>query len=321
MGKGVALQMKERFPLNYKLYSKACKNDEVKLGSLFITSTGQAIGPKYIINFPTKGHWRESSKLNYISKGLDELRLKLIEYGIKSVAMPPLGCGNGGLNWDEVKPVILEKLGPIENQVEVFVTIPGTYSYSRKSTKSELLLTKPRALIYKMATSYSVLDFDITHLEIQKLAYFIQEFGQKELKLRFTKGMYGPYSSDLKHLVAYLEGDYFIGQIRFHDMAPTDILTIQRSVSSKVDEFIKETFSPDDLNLQQKLTDFITGFESPIGLELLSSVHWAYVNSGYGGLQEVHGYIENWNERKAKLFSFDQVSVAYNRVTDYFSRA
>lgn len=318
MGKGVALIMKEQYPLNFRLYQKACKEDRVKLGSLFVTRTEQAIGPKYIINFPTKGHWRESSRLNYISTGLDELVKVILELNIKSIAMPPLGCGNGGLDWSQVKPLIIEKLSPVADRVEVNVTVPGNYSFSRKSMKGEFKLTKSRALIYRIALRYSVLDFDITHLEIQKLAYFIQEFGQTELNLRFEKGVYGPYSSDLKHLVAHLEGDYFVGQIRFQDMAPTDPLTIQKSIESRVEDYIKKEFTRSDLELMERLSDFITGFESPSGLELLSTVHWAFMKTESGSLSEVQEFVNSWSYRKAQIFSSDQISIALERIQSYF---
>ena len=106
MGKGIALQFKKAFPENYKAYAKACKNNEVKIGKMFVYQTGfldSNIHSKYIINFPTKEHWRGNSKIEYIEEGLDDLYNVIQNLNIKTLAMPPLGCGNGGLNWSDVK--------------------------------------------------------------------------------------------------------------------------------------------------------------------------------------------------------------------------
>ena len=118
MGKGVALQFREHFPLNYQLYKKACDAGGVKLGRMFVTETGQLTGPKYIINFPTKSSWRSFSKLEYISTGLDDLVKVITDLKIKSIAIPPLGCSNGGLDWQDVRPLIVSKLAHLSAHVK-----------------------------------------------------------------------------------------------------------------------------------------------------------------------------------------------------------
>jgi O-acetyl-ADP-ribose deacetylase (regulator of RNase III) len=195
MGKGVALQFKEHFPLNYKLYKKACEGGHVQLGKMFVTETGQLTGPGYIVNFPTKSDWRSYSKLSYISEGLDDLLKVIQERGIKSIAVPPLGCGNGGLDWKDVKPLIESKLSKLAHEVNIEIYEPGHHSYTKTTMGKEVpKLTKARALTVALAERYHVLGFDISHLEIQKLAYFLQELGQSDLNLRFEKGHYGPYA-------------------------------------------------------------------------------------------------------------------------------
>ena len=108
MGKGIALQFKQTFPDNFKHYQKACKNDQVKPGHMFTVATESLLNPYYIINFPTKRHWRQKSKIEDIQTGLTALVNEVQTLGIQSIAIPSLGCGNGGLPWSEVKPLIID---------------------------------------------------------------------------------------------------------------------------------------------------------------------------------------------------------------------
>jgi len=106
MGKGIALQFKQAFPENFQQYKKACDAKEVQPGRMFTVPTGKLFNPKYIINFPTKRHWRDNSKIEDIQTGLKALVAEVQQLGITSIAIPALGCGNGGLDWLEVKPRI-----------------------------------------------------------------------------------------------------------------------------------------------------------------------------------------------------------------------
>jgi O-acetyl-ADP-ribose deacetylase (regulator of RNase III) len=110
MGKGIALQFKQAYPANFQAYKEACQRGEVRLGTMFTTETGLQDSPRYIINFPTKAHWRARSKLTDIQSGLADLRDVIRARDIHSIAVPSLGCGNGGLNWQDVRPLIIEAL-------------------------------------------------------------------------------------------------------------------------------------------------------------------------------------------------------------------
>jgi O-acetyl-ADP-ribose deacetylase (regulator of RNase III) len=110
MGKGLALQFKQAYPGNFRAYESACRRGEVHLGKMFMYETGQLDRPRFVINFPAKGHWRSRSKLSDIKAGLDDLRDVIREWRIHSIAIPPLGCGNGGLDWRDVRPLIVEAL-------------------------------------------------------------------------------------------------------------------------------------------------------------------------------------------------------------------
>lgn len=320
MGKGIALQFKESFPLNFKLYQKACKTGEVKTGKMFVTETGQFSGPRLIINFPTKTDWRSNTKIEFIDEGLNDLIRVIHEKNIKSIAIPPLGCGNGGLDWKDVKPKIEEKLAAESERVYIEVYEPGHHSYTRVNAKANIgPLTKPRALILAMAEKYHVLGFDISHLEIQKLAYFLQELGQPDLNLRYSKGAYGPYATNLKHLLAHLEGYYFKGQIRFHDMKPTDALQLVEGTLPEVHDFLEKNLKQAENERLTQVSNLIEGFESPLGLELLATTHWAMKDLKTSSLDNIYSYIQNWSDRKQRLMSKQQVEIALSRINKYFS--
>jgi O-acetyl-ADP-ribose deacetylase (regulator of RNase III) len=320
MGKGIALQFKESFPLNFKLYQKACKAGQVQIGSMFVTETGQFTGPKYIINFPTKTDWRSNTRIEYIEEGLNDLIKVIQEKHIQSIAIPPLGCGNGGLDWKDVKPLMERKLMPLSEQIQIEVYEPGHHSYTKTTVKKEAPpLTKARALVLAMAEKYNVLGFDISHLEIQKLAYFLQEFGQPDLNLRYQKGAYGPYATNLKHLLAYLEGYYFKGQIRFHDMKPTDALLLVEEKLPEVHTFLEQQLDQTEVERLHRVNALIEGFESPYGLELLATVHWAKKELKTSSLDAIHAYILKWSDRKSRLMSRPQIEIALDRINQYFN--
>ncbi|MDR7048013.1 O-acetyl-ADP-ribose deacetylase (regulator of RNase III) [Duganella sp. 3397] len=109
MGKGIALQFKQAYPAMFRAYAVACKAREVQLGRVHIYDLGGLVGgPRWIINFPTKGHWKSKSRIEDIAKGLLDLTAKVRELGIRSIAVPPLGCGYGGLDWADVSPLIFD---------------------------------------------------------------------------------------------------------------------------------------------------------------------------------------------------------------------
>jgi O-acetyl-ADP-ribose deacetylase (regulator of RNase III) len=318
MGKGIALQFKERFPLNFKLYQHACKIGSLKIGEVLVSDTGFLTNPKYIVNFPTKADWREKSKLRYLEDGLDSLIKTIKEKGIKSIALPPLGCGNGGLDWQDVKSLMIDKLSILGEELDIEIYEPGYHSYTRTTGTKEPKLTKVRALVLALAEKYNVLGFDISHLEIQKLVYFLQEFGQSDFNLKFSKGHYGPYAINLKHLLAHLEGYYFKGQIRFQDMKPTDSLEIISGKLPEVHALLDVVLDEEEKNRLDKLSNFIEGFESPFGMELLASVHWAFKELGSNCLpQDIHGYIRAWSARKGNAMTEAYVSIALRRIKQY----
>lgn len=124
MGKGLALAFRKTYPENYVAYRKAFDADELRVGKMFVFETNQMF-PKIIINFPTKKHWRNKSEMIYVEEGLDYLIDVIQKYEIKSISIPPLGCGLGGLQWSEVKALIVSKLSHLSDSVDIVIYEPG----------------------------------------------------------------------------------------------------------------------------------------------------------------------------------------------------
>ena len=187
MGKGVALAFRKTFPEAMEEYLKAVREDKIRVGEVQIVKT-QYIAPRYIINFPTKTHWRYPSKIEYIETGLSDLVLKVKHYQIRSIALPPLGCGNGKLEWKVVKPLMVKYLNQIAGDVEVIIYEPR-YSDQIVVHKEEIKLTPARAMLIYLLKQYQVLGYSVNLLVAQKLAYLLQRFGEP-LNLEFEKGTY-----------------------------------------------------------------------------------------------------------------------------------
>jgi O-acetyl-ADP-ribose deacetylase (regulator of RNase III) len=326
MGKGIALMFKEAFPANFHAYEDACKRKDVKIGRMFVTENRAFEGPRWIINFPTKKHWRQPSKLEWIVEGLQDLRRVIQEHQIRSIALPPLGSGNGGLDWHEVREEILRILGGLED-IDVDVYEPTSkYQNVAKRTGVEKL-TPARVLIAEMIRRYWVLGIECTYLEVQKLGWFLERtihsLGiQDPLNLQFKADKYGPYSDRLRHLLNALDGTYLHCDKRLSDAGPTDTIWFDEERREYVDLFLKQD-SSEPLALVLDLTaKRIDGFESPLGMELLATVDWLiereHTEPTISGIR--YG-LEKWPageasaERKLRLFNDRLLELALSRLT------
>jgi len=325
MGKGIALMFKERFPKNMAAYARACKAKEVVTGKMFITETGELMGPKWVVNFPTKRHWRHPSKMEWIVEGLDDLKAFIVDHHVKSIAIPPLGSGNGGLDWDLVKQEVAARLGDLTD-VDILVFEP-TSKYQNVAKKTGLQkLTAPRALIAELVRRYWVLGMECSLLEIQKLAWFLERVieGQQvknTLDLRFEANNYGPYANRLHHLIDNLDGSYLKSEKRISDSSPLDVIWFDESKRDRVQAFLKSD-AKDYLPALEKTSEIIDGFESPFGMELLATVDWLLTREGVE--PDVDAVLEGiqhwpagarWATRKAKLFDRHSVEIALERLT------
>jgi len=314
MGKGVALQFKQAYPENFHAYQRACRANEVKPGQMFIFETGKMINPKYIINFPTKRHWQSKSRIEDIKSGLAALTEDIKRLEIKSLAIPPLGCGNGGLNWSDVRPLI----------ESAFASLPGIHVllYAPHGTPDARMMpvgtykpkmTPSRALFIKLIERYAAMDYRRTLLEVQKLAYFLQEAGEP-LRLLHEAGKYGPYATNLNKVLERIEGHFIRG---YGDSQKPDAeIDLLPGAVKEADSFLAGR--GESLARLQKVSSLIEEFETPYGMELLSSVHWVGQHkvppaiNAEGAVIAVH----QWNERKRLMFRANHIQVAWRRLQE-----
>jgi len=327
MGKGIALMFKERFPKNMVEYADACKVKQVVTGKMFVTETHELMGPKWIINFPTKQHWRAKSKMEWIDSGLQDLHRFIIENKVRSIAIPPLGAGNGGLNWADVKPHIEAALSDLTD-VEILVYEP-TSKYQNVAKKEGVkTLTPARALIAELIRRYWVLGMECSLLEIQKLAWFLQRVIERrqlknDLKLKFEANYYGPYANNLVHLLNALDGSYLKSDKRIPDCDPLDVIWFNDSEKTRVQAYLYSEAKEYEAALAEA-AELIEGFESPFGMELLSTVDWLITKEGCAAnLEAIKDGIakwpagHHWGERKLKLFDDDNLQLALDKLAKF----
>lgn len=316
MGKGIALQFKKAYPDNFKAYEKACRENNIEPGKMFVFSTGQLFGPKYIINFPTKRHWREPSKISYIKDGLDDLKRVLKEYRIASVAMPPLGCGNGGLDWHEVENIIKKSLVLVPD-VRILLFAPS----GAPDSSTQIIRTKTPAMTSFVATMMLLIkrylweDMSLSRLEIQKLAYFEKVSGDPHFAtMKFAEREYGPYSDGLAHALHRMDGHYLnnCGD----NNGPFQQIVLNESFIEKATSMINADEAV-KLHLQ-RVFDLIDGFEDPFGMELLSSVHWVARNREVNAetLEDAVAAVHSWNSHKRQNFKLEHIKIAWARLKD-----
>lgn len=332
MGKGIALMFRETFPENAHVYEQAAKNGEVRVGRMLVVPNRGLVGPKWIIHFPTKKHWRHPSKLEWIRDGLKDLTRVVRSHRIKSLALPPLGCGNGGLEWTQVRREIEAAMADLAD-VDVVVYEP-TDVYQNAPKRGGLeSLTPARALIAELVRRYEVLGLDCTNLEVQKLAWFLHRAIETQhlpdpLKLDFAANMYGPYADRLRHLLDGLDGSYLHCEKRLSDAGPLDRIWFEDSKRSQVDRYLKgdegELFRPS----LERTAAVIDGFESPLGMELLATVDWLLATGqALATVDQMKEALRHWPggrtaaRRKLKLFDGRLLGLALERLSNGWPEA
>lgn len=317
MGKGIALQFKRRFPGNFKAYKDAVEAGHVEPGTMFVWHTGRLDNPQYVINFPTKRHWRARSQLTDIESGLAELERTVQKLGLRSIAVPPLGCGNGGLDWEVVRPLIESYLAGLEGvDVRVYepVGAPAPSTMAPNPTKPKM--TIHRAAMLLTFANYLEPGYTLGRVEAQKLLYFLQVAGAPYERLQFVQGKFGPYADPVRNVLNHLEGHFIKG---FGDAD-------DRSSMIVVDEALEHAkamcHSPEHANFRQAVElvrDLTQGFDDAFGLELLASVHWVAsrwqppAENATQAFEAMH----SWSPRKRRRYDQAQVRAAWERLEEF----
>ncbi len=312
MGRGIALQFKNMYPDNFKAYAAACKREAVQPGHMFVYETGQLTPPRLIVNFPTKRHWRGKSRIEDIDAGLADLVKVIRNKGIRSIAIPPLGSGLGGLDWNEVRPRIESALAELDDvQVLVFEPNGSPASDTMVHVREVPTMTAGRAALVELIQRYisGLLDPFVTLLEVHKLMYFMQEAGEP-LRLQYVKAPYGPYAENLRHVLRAVEGHLVAGYADGGD-APDKPLSL---VPGAVDE-ARHFLGQHEISRARfrRVTRLVEGFESPYGLELLATVHWVMSREGALQHDSVARHVYAWNHRK-RQFTLRQLAIAEERL-------
>lgn len=306
MGRGVALQFKNRFPANFEEYEAACQRGEVQPGKMFVFETRTLMNPKFIINFPTKRHWKGKSRMEDIDSGLKALVEEIRSRGIRSIAIPPLGSGLGGLNWLDVRPRVEKALRDLDN-LAVTIFEPNSAPVKTKSSKVPTMSPGRAALVVLMNRYLGgLMDPFVTLLEVHKLMYFLQEAGEP-LSLDYKKAHYGPYAEKLRHVLRAVEGHLISGYADGGD-APDKQLELVPGALKDADAFLRDRKAT--VQRFDRVADLVEGFETPFGLELLATVHWVAKNEHATGPEDAAAKVYAWNDSKRR-FSQRQVNIAY----------
>ncbi len=318
MGKGIALQFKRAFPENFTAYEKACKAGEVQPGRMFIFATHALSGPRYIINFPTKRHWRGNSRMEDIEDGLRALIADVRRLGIRSVAVPPLGCGSGGLDWSEVRPQIETAFASVpEIEVLLFAPSGAPTAEEMQNRTARPRMTPAVASMLGILGRYAEFDYRLSLLEIHKLVYFLKESGETLARTVFAKGPFGPYADNLRIVLNRLEGHYLKGFGDATENKPETPIWLVPGAEAEAEAFLSS--KPETLARFSRVARLIEGFETPYGMELLSTVHWVATHENQPAnerFESIAAGVCGWSERKAKLFKETHVRLAWERLRE-----
>jgi O-acetyl-ADP-ribose deacetylase (regulator of RNase III) len=312
MGRGIALQFKHTFPENFQAYAAACSRGEVQPGRMFVFDTGELTPPRYIINFPTKRHWRGKSRIEDIQSGLEDLVKEIRARNIRSIAIPPLGSGLGGLDWSRVRPLIERALTAVP-EVEAVVFEPGGVPADGRANRSSDVprMTAGRAALLGLMDRYlaALMDPFITLLEVHKLMYFLQIAGEP-LRLRYVKGPFGPYAENLRHVLREIEGHLISGYADGGDSPTKQLMPVPGAVRDAA-SFLEA--HPDTHERFDRVARLVEGFETSFGLELLTTVHWVVAQEKAQARKEILQSVYSWAPRK-RQFTADQIDLAVERL-------
>lgn len=304
MGRGIAMQFKRAYPENFKAYKKACDAKEVHPGKMFLHDRNTIYEPRYIINFPTKRHWRGKSRIEDIEAGLYDLIDVVDRYNISSIAIPPLGCGLGGLKWEEVRPLIVKAFAALPAVNVIFFEPAGSPAASKMAvTTAAPKMTPGRAALLGLMYRYldAAMDPTVTLIEVHKLMYFMQEAGEP-LKLQYVEAQYGPYAENLRHVLISMEGHFIVGYGDAKD-SPHVSLELKPNAVELAKSFLSK--QRDTLDRFKRVANLFEGFETAYGMELLATVHWVATKQQATTPELAVEQVHAWSERKKTFDPYD----------------
>lgn len=313
MGRGIALHFKHAYPANFKEYAAACKRGDVMPGRMLVHDTGQ-LRPRWIVNFPTKRHWRGRSRLEDIRSGMAALVNEIRARDIRSIALPPLGSGLGGLDWPTVRRVIEDALVAVPDiQVLLYEPSPDAAQARAPQRQDSLKMTAGRAALVGLIQRYlrGMMEPSISLLEVHKLMYFLQA-ADEPLRLRYVKAPYGPYAENLRHVLSQVEG-HLTGGYSGEGDTPTEQLELLPGAVDKADAFLTDHRTTRERF--DRVAALVDGFETPYGLELLATAHWVATKEGALTPDAIAGAIYAWGPGK-KQFSRPQIALAVERLAE-----
>lgn len=319
MGKGIALQFKTRFPHNFAIYKSACKNGSFTVGQMLVVEDGDLLNRKIIINFPTKAHWKANSTYEYVLSGLKALRETILTFQITSIAIPPLGCGNGGLDWSIVKTMIAEELKELPIEIIVFEPNEEIKTLLQKEVPLKATkLTPARAMLLYLLFNYEAVGEQCSLFVANKLAYFLQRSGEN-LRLKFEAHHYGPYTIQLNHVLLNLNGVYLTGMEQ-NEIKPFEQIHLNYTKFTELDNFIKTELSINQKLRLNNVLALIQRFESTFSLELLATVDFIMEQDKTEDVSTILNTISKWSNRKTDLFKVEYVSIAVKHLKEFSNR-
>ena len=308
MGKGIALQFKQAFPENYKAYRKACERGMVVPGCMFVFETGKA-QPRLIVNFPTKRHWRNPSRHDDIRSGLVDLVDVIKRHAVATIAVPPLGAGNGGLEWSEVRPLIVAALEPLDH-VTVLLFEPGHAppAQAMPVAPGTARMTATRAAMLTLFQGYLGRALTLGRLEAQKLVYLLDAAGQHFPRLKFSKGRFGPYAETLNHALGTMEGRLIRG---FGDRTQRSDIVVLPEAFAAAEAMLDE--HPSTRDRVAKVLTLVDGYEGLYGMELLATVHWIATRdlASAASPEAAVAQVQAWSRRKRERFASQHIVQAW----------
>ena len=321
MGKGIALQFKEAYPDNFRAYYNACKKKELHIGQVLVVEDSNLInGHKIIINFPTKTHWRYPSEYSYIEKGLQSLRKEIEARHIKSIAIPPLGSHNGGLDWFRVKQMVETVLCDLD--CDIYLYEPSAIIIEKMKSE-RIKLTPARAMLLMLLADLIKNGEFASVFAAEKLVYFMQRMGAENIfKIEFKRYYYGPYSGGkVAHVLYALNGSYVkgMGGMEVH---PFDYIWLLDDTEQEASRFINDSRNAEKLlEICEKTKTLLRDYYSNYSLELLATVDYLldktpslqnWRNDDEDNVIDIlETEIHQWSKRKEQIFKRKFLYEAY----------